>query len=1456
VSEPSDQEPGENYASHTTPVLPLSDGGNEGGGNDGAPGDAETAALPGDAEPTAAGKAGVPKQHLVTDRQPQLERPPRPALGLSNRASTSGSGSSENRLPPGMMLAGRYRIVDMLGRGGMGEVYSADDTILGQRVALKLLPEKYAQDTARIDRLRSEVRLARTIAHPHVCRVYDIGQAEGRPFLSMECIDGENLDDLLRRIGRVPADRAVEIGVQICRGLAAIHDSGILHRDLKPANIMLDGRGLVRIADFGLASVAEQVAEQSGMQGTPAYMAPEQLGAREVTVQSDLYALGLILHKLLTGRPAFEARTPQALYAMRSEAAPPPPSTLVRDIPPAIDAIITRCLAPNPRLRPASAREIETVLVGMAPGQAAALVVAVASAALDRAKLAAQLGDDAATRVIQAHAQIFDDLCRQHGGTRVRGVREVDGALVLFTHPGDAMHHALAYQREVQALARREGMALPICVGMHLGVRPRAAMDTTVETEDLVELRDEPRDEPREPRDDIDKATCELATRLSKLAGPGQILLTRALFDLARQDAQPAPGKLQWLAHGSYELSGMTEPVEVCEVGAEGVAPLAPPADSDLARRRRVQEVIAGWRPAPGMELPEDHGRPHWRMERKLGQGGFGEVWLAEHAKTHERRVFKFCYDAEKLRALQRELTLFRLLKETLGDRRDIVRILECNFDRAPYFIESAYTPGGNLIEWAAAQGGLSAIPIDTRLAIVAQVATALAAAHSVGVLHKDVKPANVLMASDAECRAHAQLGDFGIGAITEKERLAEAGITAMGLTADARTNLGATPDGTRLYMAPERLEGKPATMQADVYALGVMLYQIVAGDFTRALAPGWERDIEDELVRADIAAAVDGDPARRLGSAAQLAERLEKLEQRRQELAERERQIEVTRQAQAAMARARSRRKILAVAATALVLVASIVVFQSLRIAREARAAEAAAQKAAVAGQTAQQVSDFLVALFEEADPYTAQGRDVTAREVLDRGKAKIAELDAQPEVQATLLHVMGVVYGNIGLYQESATLLERAVEKRRQLHGDQHLTVADSLHALAWAFEHQQAYERAERAAREALTLRRKLLGDEHLDTAETLELVADVLGGLANYHEAELLFQRVLAIRRRLLGTEHGLIAQVLRRTGTMRLELDEPREANRWYWEALEMYRRLPGDHTLEIAKTTFFMGLAHSDLDEPTTAESLFLESLTTHQKRMGGDHPMVARVKHELARLYGREGQHKRAEHVLLELRDWYRKATGEDSPPYATVLADLAVLARLRADCKEADSLSRTSLSIYQRAFTDDHAYIADGLDDRGYLLESWGDMAAAESHYRDSLAIFQRLQDGERAYAVVVMANLANLYVITGRMQQAHELIVQAWESLELQPQEDWRHEHVSSVRGAYLGRTGEHASAERLLLSAYNWLRQHYGAHRHYTQRALKRIVMFYEAQGRFDKAGEYRALLDEPRCSARM
>ena len=276
----------------------------------------------------------------------------------------------EGRFLPGTVLAGRYRIAGLLGRGGMGEVYRATDLTLGQAVALKFLPPGLGHDERALARFYNEVRIARQVTHPNVCRVYDIGQVEGQPYISMEYVDGEDLASLLRRIGRLPVDKAVEMARKVCAGLAAAHDRGVLHRDLKPANIMLDRRGQVIIMDFGLAGLSDQV-RGDVRSGTPAYMAPEQLAGTEVTVRSDIYSLGLVLYELFTGKRAFEAVTLDELMELQHRGAPVSVTTLVKEVDPAVERVILRCLSPDPKQRPGSALTIAAALPGGDPLAAA-----------------------------------------------------------------------------------------------------------------------------------------------------------------------------------------------------------------------------------------------------------------------------------------------------------------------------------------------------------------------------------------------------------------------------------------------------------------------------------------------------------------------------------------------------------------------------------------------------------------------------------------------------------------------------------------------------------------------------------------------------------------------------------------------------------------------------------------------------------------------------------------------------------------------------------------------------------------------------------------------------------------------------------------------------------------------------------------------------------------------------
>jgi serine/threonine protein kinase len=416
----------------------------------------------------------------------------------------------------------------------------------------------------------------------------------------------------------------------------------------------------------------------------------------------------------------------------------------------------------------------------------------------------------------------------------------------------------------------------------------------------------------------------------------------------------------------------------------------------------------------PGQPIPQ---RPHFELERLLGVSHGSEVWLARHAKTMERRVYKFSRDGEQLVALKRECSLYRVLQEGLGTRTDFVRILDWNFEVAPFFLECEYG-GEDLAQWAESDGHLAQLALDHRLALFRDIVDAVAAAHRIGVLHKDLKPANILVKPDGEAW-HVRIADFGSARLLEPERLKALDLT---LTKSLETD---TPSGTHRYVAPEVLAGNPSTVQSDVYSLGLILYQLLVGDLRKPLAPGWERDVPDELLREDIAAATDGDPTLRPASAEELAQRLRRLPERR---AERVRAAAAQDEARAAallLQRNRARRPwvIAALSFLALGLTASLGFYWRATIERTHAEREAA---------QAQAINRFLNEdLLGAADP-TAPGSvsNPTVREVLARASDRLgAQPGLEGAIKASLYATLGNSYAGLNDLPGAELNLRRAI-------------------------------------------------------------------------------------------------------------------------------------------------------------------------------------------------------------------------------------------------------------------------------------------------------------------------------------------------------------------------------------------------------------------------------------------
>lgn len=428
---------------------------------------------------------------------------------------------------------------------------------------------------------------------------------------------------------------------------------------------------------------------------------------------------------------------------------------------------------------------------------------------------------------------------------------------------------------------------------------------------------------------------------------------------------------------------------------------------------------------------PGDHppGRPLWSLVDRLGLGGHGEAWRGRHDKTGEFRVFKFALDENSLTALKREITLFRVINDTVGAGARVVRLLDWNLEQPPYFLEAEYISGGSLIDWARARGGLQAIPMAERIEVAARLAEALAAVHSVGVLHKDLKPSNVLVRS-GDTGLEVLLADFGSGSVLDATELERLGITRLGFT---KTLAISAASGTPMYLAPEIIAGQPFTVKSDIYALGVILYQLVVGDFARLMSPGWEREVADELLCQDIAQLAEGNATVRLGDAEHIARSLRSLDERRTQLRKAREAEAAAEHARQMLDRARARRNGIRVAfvAMAVGLIASTVL---LLREREANARSEAAVRHAEA------VTEFLgTDVFEPLSSGAEPAKDLPVPELLLRAGQRIDERFAdQPEVATKLHYIIGRSLRELYETDSAAEHFNRALELARDLHGE----------------------------------------------------------------------------------------------------------------------------------------------------------------------------------------------------------------------------------------------------------------------------------------------------------------------------------------------------------------------------------------------------------------------------------
>ncbi|MGQ0800566.1 MAG: tetratricopeptide repeat protein [Pseudomarimonas sp.] len=813
-----------------------------------------------------------------------------------------------------------------------------------------------------------------------------------------------------------------------------------------------------------------------------------------------------------------------------------------------------------------------------------------------------------------------------------------------------------------------------------------------------------------------------LVRALLSAAAPGQILVSEdAYADLA--DALPRDATwvdaLAWRAHGRYQFEGQIEPVSVVEVSSENSRSTSAPSESGRLSRLPNEGLIPGWRAAIGQEVPQ---RPGWRLARRLGVGGFGEAWLGIHATNGEQRVFKFCYHETRLISLKREVALFRLLQQRGQDHPGILPLIDWHLDTPPHFLESPHVAGGDLRQWCASRGGVAAIPLAERLQIAAQMAEALAAAHAVGVLHKDIKPSNVLM--DArDGKMLVRLADFGIGAITDELRADAAQMTvAGGGSRSALFNYSGMFGGTPKYMAPELFEGSPSTIQADVFAFGVVLFQLATGDFNRALSATWQDEISSPPLRANIASLTAREPAQRRTDLVALATELRNLDQREAALAEAQREA-------AKAERARRLRRWLVPAFVGVLVLALVLAgmlrkisdeaaranAEAIRANAEASRANLEAERANREAATASEVTEFFVDLFKIANPDESRGAAVTVREVLDKGAERVdEELAGQPRVRARLLHVIGNVYRQLGLLSAATPMAERGVAVLRE-EKDPGADLARALNQLAAMVGDSGKFEQAVPLLEESLALMEKegLQDDDHYGDA------LSILGSIYND-----------------MG-ERELAGPVLERTVAWR-EKHLP-----------------PGDSSIAIALNNY--GFHRLQIGDYRGSTDLFERSLVIRRQALGEEHSETAISWNNLSAVYRLRGDLDRAEEAAKRASTIWETTLGDKHTFTSVGWHNLCVMARLRGKWAEARDYASRALVIRRASYGEDHPWVANTMSEVAQANSALGNHADAETGQRHALALRLKRDGAEGKDVALSRIVLSEILLAAGKQADA---------------------------------------------------------------------------------------------------
>jgi DNA-binding winged helix-turn-helix (wHTH) protein len=785
---------------------------------------------------------------------------------------------------------------------------------------------------------------------------------------------------------------------------------------------------------------------------------------------------------------------------------------------------------------------------------------------------------------------------------------------------------------------------------------------------------------------------------------PGEVITKHELLDAVWRDEAVVEGVLTTNMNKLRDAIGDSEKKIILTMRGIGYK-----FTGSVQREKATSVVEEAPDISQGSPVP---GREQWRLKERLDKRDEGGgVWLAEHTKTHELRVFKFALDSERLNSLKQEATLSRVLHPESSRRPEFTRVLEWNFVNYPFFLESEFG-GKNLAQWAEDMGGLAAIPINTRLKIIVETAKAVAIAHGLGVLHKDLKPENILINDTKDSQIEVRLADFGCGILLSPLRLKDLNISLLGQAAEDRTGLS----GTLMYCAPEVLMGNPSTASSDVFALGTLLYQILVGNFQLPITSGWEASIEDPLLREDISSAASGDPAKRISTASELAQRLQNLEIRRKRLQEATQLEKRARDAERKLEINRGRRPwIVASAAVLFVwLVTSSVLY--LRAARERN-------RANFQMAIAESIDQFLAQdLLGRTDPMVAGKPDETLLGALKQAAPDIdRQFGAAPLIAAQLHSTIALALGRRddteGAVREFMASANRFVEAQGELSEDAITERLKATLALSRTFK------------------------PENLEKAK--QIVAAQTALIARIHNPRPEFAVYIATAR----------AYIAYFSSDLKEAVVQAQLAN-------DKVAQAPSLDESSRAGLKHLLAAAYMRLGENQKAELLMKDVIATYTRLYGPQSSLLLQMKIPLAELLAHEGRFREAIELTTEAYPGFVKVFGESNDFTLQVLA-------IRA-------LSESSMEQWDPAIQDEatiHVMAVKADPHGGFATVAYSDLAlyqcqagrhsqgtsTAISAYEQTKKVFASRRDFIDSTAFT----LAFCFIGVGKMNEAAVLL-----------------------------------------------------------------------------------------------